>query len=62
MAGVNEEERIFSYDWTAGNYPNNVGSIHVFARATDERTGYAVAEFYFNNEKACDDELDKLAF
>jgi hypothetical protein len=62
MAGVKEEERIFSYDWSRGNYPNNVASIHVFARASDDRTGYAVAEFYFNNDKACDDELDKLAF
>jgi len=62
LAGVEQDERTFSYDWTGGNYPNNIDSIHVFARATDGQTGYATAEFYFKNEKQCDSELDKEAF
>lgn len=62
ILAVEEEERTFSYDWTGGNYPNDVGSIHVFASATDGQTGYAVAEFYFKNHERCDDELDKKAF
>ena len=62
MMAVEKDERTFSYDWTKGNYPNNIGSIHVFASATSGETGYAVAEFYFKNEKQCDVELDKEAF
>jgi hypothetical protein len=62
LAGVNEDERAYSYDWTKGNYANDLESIHVFARATDGQTGYATAEFYFKNEKQCDTELDKEAF
>ena len=59
---VEEEERTFSYDWTGGRYPHDIDSIHVFASATDGKTGYAVAEFYFKNHKLCDEELDKEAF
>ena len=62
LMAVDEGERTFSYDWTKGNYPNNVDKIHVFARATSGQTGYAAAEFYFKNEKQCDAELDKEAF
>ena len=62
MAAVEKDERTFSYDWTRGNYPNDIDSIHVFARATSGETGYAVVEFYFKNDKQCDDELDKEAF
>jgi len=62
LMGVKEDERAFSYDWTDGRYPNDIESIHVFARATDAETGYATVEFYFKNEKQCDVELDKEAF
>ena len=62
MAGVDKDERTYSYDWADGNYPNDIESIHVLARATDGQTGYATAEFYFKNEKQCDAELDKEAF
>ena len=59
---VEDDERTYSYDWTGGNYPHDIDSIHVFASATDGQTGYVVAEFYFKNNKLCDDELDKEAF
>jgi len=62
MKAVEEEERTFSYDWSGGNYPNDVDSIHLFASASSAPTGYAVVEFYFKNHKLCDAELDKQAF
>jgi hypothetical protein len=62
MLAVEEEERIFSYDWVGDSYPNDVDSIHLFASATDGETGYPIAEFYFKNHERCDSELDKEAF
>jgi len=62
LMAVEQDERTFSYDWTKGDYPNGIATIHVFARATSGQTGYAVVEFYFKNEKQCDNELDKEAF
>jgi hypothetical protein len=62
MKAVEEDERTFSYDWSGGDYPNDIDSIHLFASAGSASTGYAVVEFYFKNHKLCDAELDKEAF